>query len=103
MSGIVGMYDRSGAPVDRTLLQALAHFISYRGPDARDTWSYGPVGLGHAMLRTSRESQIEHQPTSLGGRFWITADARIDCRAELQGKLAELETGRPAAASRIPI
>ncbi len=95
MSGIVGMYDRSGAPVDQTLLRALAHFLSYRGPDARDTWSHGPVGLGHTMLRTSRESQIERQPASLGGRFWITADARIDCRAELQGKLAELETGRP--------
>ncbi|MGB8440799.1 MAG: hypothetical protein WCE26_15490, partial [Candidatus Acidiferrales bacterium] len=95
MSGIVGMYDRSGAPVDQTLLRALAHFLSYRGPDARETWSYGPVGLGHTMLRTSRESQIERQPASLGGRFWITADARIDCRAELQGKLAELETGLP--------
>ena len=46
MSGIVGMYDRSGAPVDRTLLQALAHFLSYCGPDARDTWFNGPVGLG---------------------------------------------------------
>jgi asparagine synthase (glutamine-hydrolysing) len=99
VSGIVGMYDRSGAPVDRTLLQVLAQFLSYRGPDARDTWSHGPVGLGHTMLRTSRESQIERQPASLSGRFWITADARIDCRDELQGKLAELETGKPGGAS----
>lgn len=91
MSGIVGMYDRSGAPVDRTLLQALAHFLSYCGPDARDTWSNGPVGLGHTMLRTTRESQIERQPASLGGRFWISADARIDCREELKNKLVELE------------
>ena len=94
MSGIVGMYDRSGAPVDRTLLQALAHFVSYCGPDARDTWFNGPVGLGHTMLRTTRESQIERQPASLGGRFWIAADARIDCREELKGKLAELEGGK---------
>ena len=96
MSGIVGMYDRSGAPVDQTLLQALAYFLSYRGPDARDTWSDGPVGLGHTMLRTSHESQIERQPASLGGRFWIAADARIDCREELKGKLAGLETGKPS-------
>jgi asparagine synthase (glutamine-hydrolysing) len=94
VSGIVGMYDRSGAPVDRALLQALAHFLSYRGPDARQTWSDGPVGLGHTMLRTTRESQIERQPASLGGRFWITADARIDCREELKGKLIELEGGK---------
>ena len=94
MSGIVGMYDRSGAPVDRTLLQALAHFLSYRGPDARETWSDGLVGLGHTMLRTTRESQIERQPASLDGRFWITADARIDCREELKGKLIEREGGK---------
>jgi asparagine synthase (glutamine-hydrolysing) len=94
VSGIVGMYDRNGAPVDRTLLQALAHFLSYCGPDARDTWFNGPVGLGHTMLRTTRESQIECQPANLGGRFWITADARIDCREELKGKLVELEGGK---------
>ena len=94
MSGIVGMYERSGAPVDRALLQALAHFLSYCGPDARDTWSHGTVGLGHTMLRTTRASQIERQPASLGGRLWITADARIDCRDELQSKLAEREGGK---------
>ena len=89
MSGIVGIYERSGAPVDRGLLQALAHFLSFRGPDARDTWSQGAIGLGHTMLRTTRESQIEQQPASLDGKLWITADARIDCREELEKKLAQ--------------
>ncbi|MGA8983489.1 MAG: asparagine synthase-related protein [Candidatus Acidiferrales bacterium] len=88
MSGIVGMYDRSGAPIERALLQALVHFLSFRGPDARETWSNGPVGLGHTMLRTTRESQIESLPASLNGQFWITADARIDCREELEATLA---------------
>ena len=95
MSGIVGIYDRSGAPVDRTLLQGLAHFLSYRGPDWRDTWSSGPIGFGHAMLRTTRESQIEQQPASLDGRFFITADARIDCREELRIKIAQKNYGTP--------
>ncbi|MFZ1973375.1 MAG: asparagine synthase-related protein [Candidatus Acidiferrales bacterium] len=100
MSGIVGMYHRSGAPVDGALLQALAHFLSYRGPDAQDAWSHGPVGLAHTMLCTGHESQVERQPASLGGRFWITVDARIDCRMELKGKLAELENGKlPGAAT----
>ena len=88
MSGIVGIYDRSGAPVDRALLQALAHFLSYRGPDARDTWSNGAIGLGHTLLRTTRESLNERQPANLDGQLWITADARIDCREELEKKLA---------------
>jgi asparagine synthase (glutamine-hydrolysing) len=94
VSGIVGMYERSGAPVDRALLQALAHFLSYCGPDARDTWSHGCVGLGHTMLRTTRASQNERQPANLGGSLWITADARIDCRDELQARLTESEGGR---------
>jgi asparagine synthase (glutamine-hydrolysing) len=48
----------------------------------------GSVGFGHAMLRTTGESLGERQPASLDGRFWITADARIDCRAELETKLS---------------
>jgi asparagine synthase (glutamine-hydrolysing) len=95
LSGIVGIYDRSGAPVDRALLQALAHFLSYRGPDWRDTWSSGAVGFGHTLLRTTRESQIEQQPASLDGRFFITADARIDCREELRIKIAQKNYGTP--------
>jgi asparagine synthase (glutamine-hydrolysing) len=96
VSGIVGIYDRSGAPVDRSLLQALAHFLAYRGPDARETWSQGAMGLGHTMLRATNEAQFERQPASLDGQLWITADARIDCREELEKKL-EQQQGRGAA------
>jgi asparagine synthase (glutamine-hydrolysing) len=104
VSGIVGIYDRSGAPVERGLLQALAHFLTYRGPDGRETWSQGAIGLGHTMLRTTREAQIERQPTSLDGQFWITADARIDCRDELEKKLEQQgrgAAGRPATDSAL--
>ena len=89
MSGIVAMFQRNGAPVDRGLLQAFVHFLSYRGPDARDSWTDGCAGLGHAMLRTTREALTEHQPASLEGRFTLTADARLDCRAELEKELEE--------------
>jgi asparagine synthase (glutamine-hydrolysing) len=95
LSGIVGIYDRSGAPVDRALLRALAHFLSYRGPDWRDTWSSGAIGFGHTLLRTTRESQLERQPASLDGRFFITADARIDCREELRIKIAQKNYSTP--------
>jgi asparagine synthase (glutamine-hydrolysing) len=87
MSGIVGMYRRDGAPVERSLLQSLTHFLSSRGPDRRETWTNGPVGLGHTLLRTARESLGERQPASIEGNLWITADARLDCRAELEAKL----------------
>jgi asparagine synthase (glutamine-hydrolysing) len=82
------MYERSGAPVDRAVLQALTHSISYCGPDGRQTWMNGAVGFGHTMLRTTRESQYEQQPAGLDGHSWVTADARIDCRDELLERMA---------------
>jgi asparagine synthase (glutamine-hydrolysing) len=99
VSAIVGIFDRSGTPVDRTLLRACVQFVSYCGPDAREVWYDGPIGLGHAMLRTTRESQSERQPASVDGQLWITADARLDSRDELETELknAGRDYSRPAA------
>src|SRR6266403_3050081 len=88
LSGIVGIYHRNGALLEQALLQSLVDFLSYRGPDSRECWMDGSIGLGHAMLRTTHESLGERQPASLAGRFWITADARLDGRAEF---IAELQ------------
>ena len=83
MSGIVGIFRRDGAPVERPLLAALTNFLSFRGPDAQELWLDGATGFGHTMLRTTREAAHERQPTNLRSDFWITADVRLDCRAEL--------------------
>jgi asparagine synthase (glutamine-hydrolysing) len=88
LSGIVGIFHRDGAPIDRALLQSLVEFLAYRGPDARETWMGTSIGLGHTLLRTTKESFAEHQPAGREGRYWITADARLDGRTEL---LAELD------------
>src|SRR6267143_5602806 len=87
LSGIVGIYHRNGAPMERALLQVLVDFLAYRGPDSRECWMDGPMGLGHAMLRTTRESLGERQPANLDGRFWIAADARLDGREEFISEL----------------
>jgi asparagine synthase (glutamine-hydrolysing) len=81
------MFQRDGAPVDRSLLQSLTHSLAYVGPDALQTWAEGPIGFGHTLLRTTWESAGECQPANLEQRFWITADVRLDSRAELEGKL----------------
>jgi asparagine synthase (glutamine-hydrolysing) len=83
LSGIVGIFHRNGSPVERPLIENLANFLAFRGPDSITVWLDGAVGLGHAMLRTTQESLGEQQPASLDARFWITADVRIDSRAEL--------------------
>lgn len=76
------------APVDRARLQSLTDFLSFRGPDACGMWSDGPIGMGHALLRTTHESKGERQPANVEERYWIVADARLDARKEL---IAELQ------------
>ena len=85
----MGIFGRDGAPVDRPLLESLTHFLGYRGPDACEIWVDGPVGFGHTLLRTTYESLAENQPAVLDRTFSITADARIDCRAELVAELTQ--------------
>jgi asparagine synthase (glutamine-hydrolysing) len=62
-------------------------FLAFRGPDGGTWWAEGSVGMGHAMLRTTRESLAEGQPGNLDGRFWMVSDARLDCRTDLLDEL----------------
>lgn len=62
MSGIVGILNGGGEPIDRALLQQMTDLMAFRGPDALDIWSAGHVGFGHALLRTTWESEKERQP-----------------------------------------
>jgi asparagine synthase (glutamine-hydrolysing) len=91
LSGIAGIFHRNGAPVERALLQSLADFLFYRGPDFRAMWMDGSIGFACALLRTTNESLGEKQPANLEGKYWIVADARLDSRDEL---IAELQRSR---------
>src|SRR2546425_1936863 len=98
MSGIVGIVDFAGAPVDPSLLRKMTEFMAYRGPDAQEVRAQGPVGLGHAVLRTTSNPAPERQPCTLDGRVWITADARVDNRQELVRRLVACGRVEPGAA-----
>jgi asparagine synthase (glutamine-hydrolysing) len=87
MSGIAGIVNLDGSPVDQQLLRRMTEFMAFRGPDDQQTWAAGNVGFGTALLRTTDESLHERQPFSLDGKVWIAADARIDGRTDLLGKL----------------
>jgi len=100
MSGICGIVNLDGAPVERTVLEDMTAFMSFRGPDAQDVWIEGSVGFGHTLLRTTFESEHEHQPLSLDGQVWITADARIDGQAELRRKMAATGRMRPGGVAQ---
>lgn len=61
----------------------MTNALVFRGPDAQEIWIGQEVGFGHAMFRTTDESMRERQPCSLDDQVWITADVRVDGRAEL--------------------
>src|SRR5437867_2222826 len=88
MSGIVGILHLDGAPIDRALLRRMTDFMTFRGPDEQRIWVDGNVGFGHTLLRTTFESEHEHQPFTLDGHVFIVADARVDAQADLIAKLS---------------
>lgn len=88
MSGIAGIYNTAGLPVERATIARMMAPLAHRGPDGHGIWTTGSVGLGHQQLCTTPESVHEHLPlTHQSGQFTITADARIDNRRELQAQL----------------
>ncbi|HEX2202132.1 MAG TPA: asparagine synthase-related protein, partial [Longimicrobium sp.] len=83
MSGIAATVRLDGGPGDAALLERMTACMAFRGPDGTRTWSEGPAGLGHALLRTGDVAREADQPLTLDGATWIAADARIDGRGEL--------------------
>lgn len=91
MSGITGVCNVDGRPVDPALLQRMTQAIAHRGPDGIGHWLAGPIALGHAMLYTTPESLRETQPLSMDltrqGGLCLTLDGRVDNRSELWAAL----------------
>jgi asparagine synthase (glutamine-hydrolysing) len=88
VSGIIGIVNLEGAPVDYPLLARMVESLALYGPDAKNTWNEGAAGFGYTFLKTTDELEHERQPLSLDGKIWVVADARIDDRDSL---LAELQ------------
>ena len=84
MSGICGIVNFDGAPVELEALQRMARAAAHRGPDGIHYWRDGPVGLVNLALNITPESLREQQPlVGSRGDLILTADARIDNRDEL--------------------
>ena len=84
MSGIAGIYQRQGEPVQLEQLSSMIDAMAHRGTDGSKIWHQENTGLGHLMLHTTPESLTEELPfcDRLSDTV-ITADARIDNRDEL--------------------
>lgn len=82
MSAIAGINYLNQKPIEREKLARMLEILKHRGGDGENIWQEGSIGLGHQMLWTTPESLREKLPAAQG-KLAITADARLDNRAEL--------------------
>lgn len=88
MSGLCGIVALDGTQPERSRLETLARHHERRGPDRTGLWFGADTGLGHCLLATTPEALEERMPlTDDASGCTITADARIDNRAELLAAL----------------
>src|SRR5438105_3534458 len=88
MSGIAGIFNRDGQPVERSLLTRMTRVIAERGPHGVDHWIEGSIGLGFRMLETTPESLLERQVLlDDSGALCLVLDGRVDNRAELRAAM----------------
>lgn len=83
MSGIVGIWNRDGRPVDRTLLEGQNAVLAHRGGDRDEAWTGGSVGMACQLMRVTPESAEETQPVINGSGVVLVFDGRLDDREEL--------------------
>jgi asparagine synthase (glutamine-hydrolysing) len=88
MSGIVGIVNLAGNPVDSAIVKRMTRTLVHRGPDGAGVWSDGPVGLAQLMFHTTPESYHDRQPlTDEAGQICLILDGRVDNRTELKAAL----------------
>ncbi|MCS3642394.1 asparagine synthase (glutamine-hydrolyzing) [Salinibacter ruber] len=86
MSGIAGVLPSSNLGSIRRAVRVMTESLSHRGPDGRAVWvrEKKDVALGHVLLTTTPESELESQPFRLESpELTLVADLRVDNREEL--------------------
>ena len=91
MCGIAGVFERSGAPVSRDVLEAMEEAIAHRGPDGRGHHLGDGIGLVNRRLAIIDLSPAGAQPMSNErGDLVITYNGEVynfvELRAELEGR-----------------
>lgn len=78
MCGIVGIFNRNGAPVSPVILRRMADAIAHRGPDSEGFFTESFIGFGHRRLAIIDLSAAGHQPMQTpDGRYVITYNGEV--------------------------
>jgi asparagine synthase (glutamine-hydrolysing) len=83
MSGIVGLWNRDGAPASSVLLESLNRTLAYRGPDGAHQWIDGAIGFACQLSHVTPESADEAQPLVHPSGQTLVFDGRLDNRDEI--------------------
>ena len=87
MSGICGIFRFDGKTVSKRDLDRQTVRLAHLGPDrVRAQWE-DPIGLGHLMMRVTREDTFDLQPLR-GDGISLVADVRLDNREDLAASMS---------------
>ena len=89
MSGIFGVFDRSGHLVTKRELRIMGEAMIHWGCHDCSIWLGGATGLGHLLHEDTPEAALERQPVKdpEAPHLTLIADARIDNRETLGASL----------------
>ena len=85
MSGIFGILNTDGEPIDQSIMTKMLHSLEAYGPHGQDQWINDNVGLGYTLLKTVDNPALTIG--TLGQRYTIVANVRVDDRITLTNKL----------------
>jgi asparagine synthase (glutamine-hydrolysing) len=87
MSGITGIFQLEGAPIDRKILGEMNDLGRHRGPDGSNSTVSGCIGLAYRHFETGHENACARQPAA-HRRCLVVLDGRIDNRIAVRSALA---------------
>jgi asparagine synthase (glutamine-hydrolysing) len=87
MSGIAGLLCFDRLPVSRPELERVANALRAHGPDRSQVMVNGNIGFVHVLMRMTPEDQFDRQPHCGPSGSMITADLRLDNRAEMLARI----------------
>src|SRR5436190_10633941 len=87
MSGIAGVWNLDGRPIERQLIATIASRIAHRGRDGCGIWSDTCVGFAAHVRNNSPPPVDERQPLTDAAGNAIAFDGRLDNRNDLLRQL----------------
>src|ERR1700674_5135051 len=97
MTGIVGVWNRDGCAVERSMLARRFGQRTRRNQDIENFWLDGPIAFDCLPVGITAESTAEHQPVNFGSIACVF-DGRLDNRAQLFADLQD----RPLSSPKCP-